>query len=302
MRLPDGLATRPLRLDDSSAVFELMAAQELADIGHVMIEEADLVADWQRPSFDIAASTVAVLDDDRIVAYAEVSGVGRADAAVHPAYRGHGIGTALAHWIRERARSEGAHEVGMPVPAGSPGEKLLTELGYHVRWTSWGLRLPEGQAIVPQPLPDGYVVRAAAETEWPAVHTVIEDAFLEWSVRDRVSYDDFAAQVFRRPGFEPWNLRVVLDPSGQIVGAAHVVHDGQGTGYISKIAVRRDQRGLGLARALLVDAFAEARAHGARISELSTDSRTGALGLYERVGMEVYATWVNLAIDVSDEG
>ena len=50
------------------------------------------------------------------------------------------------------------------------------------------------------------------------------------------------------------------------------------------------------ARALLVDCFAEAREHGATRSELSTDSRTGALGLYERVGMRVTSTWVHRAI------
>ena len=31
-------------------------------------------------------------------------------------------------------------------------------------------------------------------------------------------------------------------------------------------------------------------------SELSTDSRTGALGLYEKVGMKVTSTWVSRAI------
>ncbi len=38
--------------------------------------------------------------------------------------------------------------------------------------------------------------------------------------------------------------------------------------------------------------------HGAVKSELSTDSRTGALGLYEKVGMKVTSTWVSRAIDV----
>ncbi len=64
------------------------------------------------------------------------------------------------------------------------------------------------------------------------------------------------------------------------------------------LAVRRDRRGLGLARALLADAFATARAHGATRSELSTDTRTGALGLYERVGMQVRSTWVHRATDL----
>jgi ribosomal protein S18 acetylase RimI-like enzyme len=75
------------------------------------------------------------------------------------------------------------------------------------------------------------------------------------------------------------------------------MHDGQG--YISRLATRRDQRGRGLAQSLLVDAFAEARGRGATRFELSTDSRTGALGLYEKVGMEVTSVWVNRAIDVS---
>jgi hypothetical protein len=47
---------------------------------------------------------------------------------------------------------------------------------------------------------------------------------------------------------------------------------------------------------MLVDAFAVARAHGATRSGLSTDSRTGALGLYEKVGMVVASNWVNRAI------
>jgi ribosomal protein S18 acetylase RimI-like enzyme len=69
-------------------------------------------------------------------------------------------------------------------------------------------------------------------------------------------------------------------------------------GFVEKVAVRKDLRGLGLGQALLADAFAQARAHGAARSELSTDSRTGALGLYEKVGMEVTSVWVHRAIDL----
>ena len=68
--------------------------------------------------------------------------------------------------------------------------------------------------------------------------------------------------------------------------------------YIPRLAVRRDQRHRGLAQALMVDAFREGRDHGAESSCLSTDSRTGALGLYEKVGMEVTSVWLSRAIDV----
>ena len=52
--------------------------------------------------------------------------------------------------------------------------------------------------------------------------------------------------------------------------------------YVSRLAVRQDQRHRGLAQALLVDAFARGRAHGAQSSSLSTDSRTGALASTRR--------------------
>jgi len=290
--LPDGLTQRPLQLDDAQGVFEVMVAQEEQDLGEVMIELADIVGDWGRPKFDVATSTVGVFEGDRLVAYAEVGLGGRGDAAVHPDFRGRGIGTALALWMQDNARSKGVTEIGMPVPLDSAGDRLLAALGYRVRWESWGLALPEGSAVPHRPLPEGYAVRQADPAEYPQCWTVQEDAFLEWSKRERAPFDDWLAEMTGRPGFEPWNIRVVTDPSGAVVAMAWV-QLGEEAAYIARLATQREQRGRGLAQALLVDAFAVAREHGAVRSELSTDSRTGALGLYEKVGMVVTSTWVN---------
>ena len=132
-----------------------------------------------------------------------------------------------------------------------------------------------------------------------AAHDVLEDAFLEWSVRDREPFEDFEAATTGRPGFEPWNLRVALDPDGAVVGVSLVlVSDNGSTGYVDRLAVRKDQRNRGLAQALLVDSFARAREHGTSMAELSTDSRTGALPLYERVGMVAESVWVNRGLDL----
>lgn len=299
LELPDGYTQRALTVADAAAITAVMAAQELHDTGEVVIEEADIVADWQRPSYDVTQSSVGVLAGDRLVAYAEIAGGDRGDAAVHPDHRGRGIGTALAHWMQELAREQGKPIVGMPVPQGSPGDRLLDALGYHVRWTSWVLELPEGATIPERRLPDGYAVREATEADYEAVWQVNEDAFLEWSERERQSFEDWQASVPRRPGFEPWNLRVATDASGEVVGVAFIVKfEGNGTveGYVDRLATRVDQRGRGLAQALLADSFAVAREHGALRSALSTDTRTGALGLYEKVGMTVSSTWVNRAI------
>lgn len=297
MTLSRGLVTRPMAHGDESAVTAVIAAGQLADVGEVVIEEADIVSDWQRPSFDVAASTIGVFDGDRLVAYAELSGGDRGDTAVDPAYRGQGIGTFLATWMQEQARGRGLQVIGLPVPKGSAGDRLLENLGYRVRWTSWALALPEGKVIEARTLPHGYTIRTAGEPDHRAIWTVIEDAFLEWAVRDRQSFEDFSAQILQRPGFEPWNLRVVTDGNGEVVGAALILLADE-VGFVERVAVRKDQRGLGLGQAILADAFARAREHGATRSELSTDSRTGALGLYQRVGMEVTSVWVNRAIDL----
>jgi mycothiol synthase len=295
--LPDGLTSRPLAMADAGAVFRLMAADELVSLGEVSIEEADIVSDWQRPSFDIGASTVGVFEGDELIGYAEVGPAGRGDACVHPQQLGRGIGTHLARWMQDKAREQGQSVIGMPVPAGSPGERLMRDLGYRVRWNSWVLQLPQGASIPDRPLPDGFAIREGGPEDYQAVWTMVEDAFLEWSVRERQTFEDFAATIYQRPGFEPWNMRVLIDDEGEIVGTS-IVSMNPPTAYVSRLAVRRDLRGRGLAQALLADSFAVGREHGATVSELSTDSRTGALSLYEKVGMEVTSNWVNLGIDL----
>jgi mycothiol synthase len=297
--LPDGLTHRPLTLGDSTAVYELMAAEQIQSIGRADLDEADIIADWSIPSYDLASQSVGVLDGDQLVGYAEVIGPGRGDAAVDPQHHGRGIGTWLAHWMQDRARAQGHTEIGIPVPVGSPGEALMRELGYHIRWHAWALAMPEDKVLPDRPLPTGYSIRVAeSDADRRGAHDVIEDAFLEWTERDKQPYDDWLAQVVGRPRFEPWNLRIAVDAEGGVVGGLYLVVDGE-TGYVGKIAVRRDQRGRGLARALLTDAFRVARDHGATHSELSTDSRTGALDLYLGIGMEIVDTWVNMGIKLS---
>jgi GNAT superfamily N-acetyltransferase len=298
-RTAETLRSRPLTREDAPAVTRLMAACEQHDVGEVLIEEADIVGDWQRPAFDLATQSIGVVDGERLVAYAEVYKGRWADAAVDPAHRGLGIGTALSRWTRTVGARDGGTIVGQPVPGDSPGEHLLSSLGYRTLWTSWVLELPAGQAIEPQPVPDGYAVREPRdEDDLRATWTVNEDAFLEWSERERTTFEEWTANVSRRPGYEPWQLRLMVDASDDVVGMAFVVVS-NGCAYVDKLAVRRDERGKGLARALLVDAFEVARTHGGERSELSTDSRTGALGLYEKVGMQVTSVWRHWAADVT---
>lgn len=300
--LPAGYTARPLDTADAQSVYEVMAASEKHDCGSVEIELADIVADWQRPGYVVSEHGIGVFDGPVLVGYAEHVRHDRGDAAVHPEHRGRGIGTALAGWMQDTARAAGATVVGMPVVQGSDGDVLLEALGYRARWHSWVLELPEGASIPQRPLPPGYTVRAAEPAEHEGAYSVQEDAFLEWSDRPREGFEEWRSATVLRPGFEPWHLRVVLDETGTVAGMAFLVmaaqEDGQTQAYIDRLATRADQRGKGLGQALLADSFQIAADHGASSSCLSTDSRTGALGLYEKVGMIVTSTWVNRAIDL----
>jgi len=293
---PDGLRTRPLTLEDAPLVTALIVAEELHDVGASDVTVEDVVAEWQRPSYDVTSSTLGVFDGDRLVGYADLVHPDFGYTGVLPAERGRGIGTALADWLEALARSRGAALLSSQVPAGGPADRLLEARGYRVRRTAWDLELPEGAEIASQPLPPGFSLRDARPDEHEVVYDVIEDAFGEW--RDRGPMPDFAAMVWGRPGHQPWNLRLCVDADGVVLGATHVYLTGD-AGYVARIAVRRDRRGLGLARSMLADAFTLARRHGAVRCYLSTDSRSGAIGLYEKVGMRVSSTWVNRALDLT---
>lgn len=298
MQLPAGLRVRPHIEADAEAVYGLVAAAEIFDTGEAAIDLADVQGDWARPSFDLATESIGVWDGDRLAAAGEVFRGRRAEGVVHPDYRGRGLGSWVAEWLERCACERGSQLIGQTVPAGSSGERLLQSRGYRVGWTSWVLQLPAGVEIEAPELPAGYTLREyAGEADGPIAHRLIDDAFGEWPDREPTSYADWVTGGPRRPGFEPWQLRFAVDPDGIEVGACYTVPSG-GTGYVDQLAVRRDQRGKGLARALLADAFARARAHGATVSELATDSRTGALGLYEHVGMQVTQTWRHWMTDL----
>jgi mycothiol synthase len=299
--LPDiqGFAARPLVMGDSAAVYQLLARSEQHDIGEIFIEEADIIADWQRPDYDISAHAIGIEHLGQLIGYAEHTGNGRVDAAVDPRFRRRGIGTSLALWLQKTGAEQGFSAIGSPVLVGSDADLLLESLGYHIRWHSWVLELAAGSEIPHRELPHGYSVGQVEVADLAAMHEILEDAFLEWSDRPRESLGDFEAHSVNRPGFEPWLLRGVRDPAGNLVAVAQLIQAPPAEVFIDRLATRKDQRNRGLAQALMADSFRIGQTQGAAKFTLSTDSRTGALDLYLKVGMQVTSTWVNRAITLT---
>ena len=293
------LTTRPLRLADAVAVFELTRDAELHDTGHSLVELDDIRGDWSQPSYDLEEQSVGFFEDDELVAYGEVHR-NRLEGYVRPASRGRGIGTSLFSWGIAKARELGYDRLGQTVPVtNTEALALFRRFGCELLWTSWILELPEGAAIGEAELPAGFRLRDFDEDrDARDVYQTVEDAFNEWPNRQPSTFEDWSARILGRADFEPWQIILVVhdaDGDEQVVGACTVTAH-EGAGWIDQIAVRRDARRLGLGRALLVAAFARARSRGATTSRLNTDSRTGALGLYEHVGMTVAETYEHHAL------
>jgi ribosomal protein S18 acetylase RimI-like enzyme len=96
--------------------------------------------------------------------------------------------------------------------------------------------------------------------------------------------------MLREP-FDP-GLWFFAEKGQQLVGAClcRGEHGGDGSfGWVSVIGVRKPWRGRGLGSALLLHSFRELRDRGKKRVGLGVraDNATGAVRLYERVGMKV---------------
>ncbi|WP_350276654.1 GNAT family N-acetyltransferase [Kribbella sp. HUAS MG21] len=278
--------TRPATLDDAPAIQQLIAAAEQLWHGQVQTAAGAVAADLRRPliTLDLDTRVIEATNGD-LAAWAWVHGGRRAQIDVHPSYVGRGLGTQLLDWAEERAREHDSDWLAQTVDdADEAGTALLRSRGYDVLATNWLLERPvTGDAPV---LPDGVTLRPFAPEDARAVHQVVQDAFDEWQPR-RHGYEEWAGTSIERSSFDP-ELSPVAVAGDEIVGAVISLDlPDSPDGYVDQVAVRRDQRGRGLARALLTYAALGAGRRGKQTLTLWTHSGTGALAMYQRLGMSV---------------
>jgi mycothiol synthase len=293
--LPEGFVRRAATSDDVDSIVELSNAYD----AHFQIppqaireyltwifamEYVDLSRDTLVLTRDgtVQASALAIYDpsDGR-----HIHGLG----IVHPEMWGRGLGSGLLAWLDGMAATRGAERVQIGVAVQDvPAHDLLAARGYERARSSWDMeRSLVGDAPMVPEVP-GLSVRTFRvgqdeRTFWKVATT----AFLDhWDYRPQ-SFESYRAEMFDANDWDP-DLAYLAELDGEVVGEVVALAFAD-RGYIASVGVLREARGKGVATALLVRAFTDLAARGLERVELSVDasSPTGAVGLYERVGMHV---------------
>ena len=296
MNLPDGLTARPLTATDVDDVIAMINACERHDTGELMWEREDLIADSSSDGFDTEHDWIGVFDGDRCVAWAMVLQQRRTFVDVHPDMRRRGIGSALRDWAVDRVRALGGAYASQTIDdRRTDVVSALQAAGYTPRFTSWVLRMDH--PVPPKPVPpDGITLRAFRPADETELLAMFEEAFSEFEDRPPSSAGTWRAMTTRREGFRNEDMIVAVDGE-RIVGGAFLIRSA-GSIWVDKFAVHRDYRHRGIARAMLAAAFARSHELGSSFTELNTDSRTGALSFYERIGMRIRLSYTNWALDL----
>lgn len=293
---PLGHTVRPLRVEDVDDVVALANTCELHDVGYPMWEREDLTSDFRLPGVDTELDSVGIWDGSRLIGWGFLPGERNAWVDVHPDARGRGTGTWLRRWTEHRAGDRGAARVGQTInDRADDATRLLVDAGYTPRRYAWILSMEHSERPPDPELPEGIALRPFRPGDEEDAFGMFEDAFNEWDDRQPSTLAAWHTMTIERDGFTPEDL-VLAEHDGEIVGGAFLIESDEI--WVDKLAVRRDQRHRGIARALLQIAFQRGFDRGYTATSLSTDSNTGALTLYERVGMRVKESYTHRAIDL----
>lgn len=299
--LPAGFAARRPRPDDIDDIVALSAAAELACGGETNASRDELLADWDQPRFSYERNAWLVsAADGRPAAYTWLL-----DSADHtcvdgelivaPEHQWHGLEAPLLDWIERSARllaAEAAADrrvsLGVWCMRGEPRGALYSRAGFeHVR-TFRRLRtslddLPTDPLVYAPP--PGLDVRPfmRGRDERPA-WAALEDAFAEHFRFSAQPFDEWLTLAFTE-GADPGLWFLAWD-GDQVAGVAISYIRPYG-GYVADLAVRRQWRRRGLGKLLLLTTFNALRERGCSTVSLGVDAdnESGAVGLYEGLGM-----------------
>jgi mycothiol synthase len=204
--------------------------------------------------------------------------------------KGRGLGTEIVERGEAFARTEGAEKIlaGAPEPDAA-ARTLFESHGYREvrRFYEMAIELTEEPS---EPaLPDGLAVDELRDDEYEAFYEVLNEAFAEHWEWHQTPYDEWLELRKGQHHDEHGPVWFVVRDADELAAVTRSDASVAGGGYVGAIGVRPAWRGKGLGKALLYRTFAEFWRRGTMRVTLDVDSQneTGAVRLYERVGMHV---------------
>jgi len=317
--LPDGYGLRRPRGDDLDEVVALIAAADLAVTGETTASRDDLRADWALPRFQLARHAWLVVTDEgraadegptasegraaedrmagggRIAAYAWVLDAADHSAVdgqflVHPDHQWRGLEAPLLEWIERFAATMAvAASTTLGVWCGRGDRRAELYLASSFARTRSFLRLrltldhlPD-DPLVYAPPPGLEVRRFVARRDERATWATLEESFADHFRESPMPFEEWRALALEGADTDLWFTAWDGD---EMVGCITCYAEAYG-GHVDRLGVRRRWRGRGLGRLLLLTAFAALRDRGCAEAVLGVDAdnASGALALYESLGM-----------------
>ncbi|MEA2434835.1 MAG: mycothiol synthase [Actinomycetota bacterium] len=295
--LPDGYDIAPMTdSSDLKVAGELVIACDIEVSGYSEFTVDDMRSLARLPRVDLTKDSWIVRAGGEAVAAtllwdSEPNLVFKSFGVVRVDHQGLGLGNLLMERVEARARERAEEGAVLRtfIDINEPQAARLAEIrGFHFVRRSWSMlvefdELPAGPVI-----PEGITIRAGGniDRDLPLVHALVTETFAgHWGFSPR-TFDEFAGLFRDREDTDPtmWFFaHEDNEPVAVLVG--QLAGD---TGWVADLGVRKAWRKRGLGEALLRTAFQMFYERGFRKVGLGVDTgnETGAVRLYERVGMK----------------
>lgn len=292
-----GISLRELREEDAEQVAQLFRVV----FGEDRPVDAEQVVSWVR-NRELQPEWLRVVElNGRVVGYGDIA-IDEHEVAVDvaaPVYAGY-----LFEWAEERGRAERVQRVRTHVPAGHELEELVERRGYQPWRASYSMEVVLDDALLEAPpMPAPFVLRRYEPEHEDALRAALDEAFADDPFYHEASPSYFREFYLRARGFDPslWLLAWDGDELAGFLLAFPERGGERSLGWVEALGVRPRWRHRGLGEKLLRTALHDLHARGLRRIGLGVDAEnaTGALRLYERVGMVVIRHWNNWTLDLT---